>query len=86
MDFITSLPKSKKKNDSFFLVIEKLSKAAHFIPMKSTYKGVNIVDIFLKEIFRLQGIPKEIISSPRCQVYKKILEIFILWIGDTVEL
>ena len=63
MDFITGLPKRKKKNDSTFIVIDKLSKAAHFIPVKSNYKDVNIGDIFLKEIFRLHGIPKVIISD-----------------------
>ena len=61
MDFITVLPKSKKKNDSIFVVIDKMSKATHFIPVKSTYKAMNIADIFLKEIFRLHGIPKAII-------------------------
>ena len=61
MDFITGLPKSKKQNDSIFLVIVKLLKVAHFIPVKLTYKAVNIADIFLKEIFRLHGIPKAII-------------------------
>ena len=61
MDFITGLPKSKKKNDSIFVVVEKLSKVAHLIPVKSTYKEVHIADIFLKEIFRLHGIPKETI-------------------------
>ena len=63
MDFIMGLPKSKKKNDSIFVVVDKLSKVAHFIPVKSTYKVVHIVDIFLKGIFRLHGIPKEIISD-----------------------
>ena len=63
MEFITDLPKSKNQNDSIFVVINKLSKAAHFIPVKSTYKAVNIADIFLKEIFRLHGIPKVIISD-----------------------
>ena len=61
MDFITGLPKSKKQNDSIFVVIDKLSKAAHFITVKSTYKAMNIVDIFLKEMFILHGIPKAII-------------------------
>ena len=61
MDFIIGLPKSKKQNDSICVSINKLSKEAHFIPMKSTYKAVNITDIFLKEIFRLHGIPKVII-------------------------
>ena len=63
MDFITGLPKSKKQNDFIFVVIDKLSKSAHFIPVKLTYKDVNIVDLFLKEIFRLHGIPNVIISD-----------------------
>ena len=63
MDFITGLPKSNKQNDSIFVVIDKLSKGAHFIPMKLTYKAMNIVDIFLKDIFILHGIPKAIISD-----------------------
>ena len=61
MDFIMSLRKSNKKNDSIFVVVDKLSKEADFIPVKSTYKAVNIADIFLKEIFRLHSIPKVII-------------------------
>ena len=63
MDFITGLPKSMKKNYSIFVVVDKLSKESHFIPVKSTYKEVHTVDIFLNEIFRLHGIPKAIISD-----------------------
>ena len=58
MDFITGLPKSNKQNDSIFVVIDKLSKETHFIPVNSTYKAMNIADIFLKDIFRLHRIPK----------------------------
>ena len=61
MDFITSLPNSKKQNYSIFVVVDKFLEAAHFILVNSTYKEVHIVDIFLKEIFRLQKIPKAII-------------------------
>ena len=63
MNFIIDLPKIKKHNDSIFVLIDKLSKESHFIPMKSTYKAMNIVDILLKEIFRFHRIPKEIISD-----------------------
>ena len=48
MGFITDLPKIKKQNDSIFVVIDKLSKEAHFIPVNSTYKAMNIANIFLK--------------------------------------
>ena len=45
------------------VVIDKLSKAAHFIPVKTTYKAINIADIFMKQIFRLHEISKVIISD-----------------------
>ena len=63
LDFITGLPKNKKQNDYVMVVVDKLSKETHFIPVKTTYKAANIVDIFMKEIFRLHGIPKVIISN-----------------------
>jgi hypothetical protein len=40
------------------VVIDKLSKSAQFIPIKSTFKAINIIEIFMKENFRLHGIPK----------------------------
>ena len=43
------------------VVVDKLSKDAHFIPIKSTYKYVSIADIFMKEIFRIHGVPKAIV-------------------------
>jgi hypothetical protein len=45
------------------VVVEKMNKASHFIPIKSTCKAIDIANIFMKEIFRLHGIPKEIISN-----------------------
>jgi hypothetical protein len=45
------------------VVIDKLSNSTHFIPIKSTFKDINIVEIFMKEIFRLHGIPKMVISD-----------------------
>ena len=43
------------------VVVDKLSKYSHFIPVKSTFKAINIAYIFMKEIFRLHGIPKVVI-------------------------
>eukprot|EP00253_Pinus_taeda_P010289 PITA_10289 len=61
MDFVTSLPKSKRSNDSIMVVVDKLSKSAHFILVQSTYKVVQIAQIFMQNIFRLHGLPKTII-------------------------
>jgi hypothetical protein len=63
MDFIIGLPTSIKQNDAIMVVVDKLSKYTHFIPIKSTCKVIDISSIFMKEIFRLHGIPKEIMSD-----------------------
>jgi hypothetical protein len=63
MDFITGLLTSTKQNDTIMVVLDKLSKSAHFIPIKSTCKAIDITQVFMKEIFRLHGMPKEIVSG-----------------------
>ena len=63
MDFITGVPKNFRQHDSIMVVVDKLSKLVNFIPVKYTYKAVNIADIFMKDIFRLHGVPKVVISD-----------------------
>jgi hypothetical protein len=63
MDFITGLPKRNKQHDSIMVVVDKLTKASHFIPLKTTNKAVNVVDIYMREVARLHGIPKSIVSD-----------------------
>ena len=63
MDFITGLPNNFQQHDSIMVVVNKLSKVAHFIPIKSTYKVVNIAYIFMKDIFRLHSVSKVTISD-----------------------
>ena len=45
------------------VVVEKLTKAAHFILMKVTHKATNAVDIYMREVANLHGIPKKIVSN-----------------------
>jgi hypothetical protein len=50
MDFITGLTRTSKKHDSIMVVVDKLTKAAHFIPFKTTHKADNFVDIYMREV------------------------------------
>ena len=68
------------QNDIIFVVINKLSKETHFIPVKLTYKAMNIFDIFLKEIFRLHGIPKVIISDRDVKFTRKNWRYLFSWL------
>jgi len=45
------------------VVVDKLSKVAHFIPVKTTHKVANIADIYMKEVSKLHGVPKAIVSN-----------------------
>ena len=63
MGFIRGLPKTGKKHDSIMVVVDKLTKYAHFIPLKTTHKAMDVSNIFVKEIARLHGIPKTIVSD-----------------------
>ena len=63
MDFITGLPRTSKQHDSIMVVVDKLTKATHFIPLKTTLKETNVFNIFMKEVARLHEIPKTIVSD-----------------------
>jgi len=63
MDFITGLPTTRKGNDSIWVIIDRLTKSAHFIPMKNSYRPPEYADLYMAEIVKLHGIPKTIISD-----------------------
>ena len=63
MDFITGLPMSWRQHDSIMVVVDKLMKETHFILINSTHKTDHFAKIFMKEIFKLHGLQKAIVSN-----------------------
>jgi hypothetical protein len=63
IDFITKLPRTTRQHDLIMVVVDKLTKAAHFVPVKTTHTTTNIAKIYMKEIARLHGIPRTIVSK-----------------------
>ena len=63
MDFIDGLPRSRKGNDSIWVIVDRLTKFAHFIPVRSNRTARSLAHLYFKEIVRLHGVPKSIVSD-----------------------
>ena len=63
MDFIVGLPNTSQKHDSIWVIVDRLNKTAHFIPVNTTYSVKKYAEIYLDQIIRLHGVPKTIISD-----------------------
>jgi hypothetical protein len=63
MDFITGLPKSQKGHNAILVVVDQLSKVAHFLPVKETITASQLAELYISRIVSLHGIPKEISSD-----------------------
>ena len=74
MDFIVGLPTTKKGCDSIWVIVDRLIKSTHFIPVKSTYHPHNYAEIYFQQVVRLYGVPKSIISDRGLQFTARFWE------------
>ncbi|XP_061993237.1 uncharacterized protein LOC133711082, partial [Rosa rugosa] len=63
MDFVTGLPRSRQGYDSIWVIVDRLTKSAHFLPVAKTYSGDALCKLYVNEIVRLHGVPVTIVSD-----------------------
>nr|GFC21289.1 transposon Ty3-I Gag-Pol polyprotein [Tanacetum cinerariifolium] len=63
MDFVTGLPRTQRRHDAIWVVVDRLTKSKHFLPIRKDYSVSRLAKIFQQEIVRLHGTPSEIVSD-----------------------
>ena len=63
MDFVTGLPKTVKGYDEIWVIVDRLTKSAHFLPINKKYSLDKLASLYIKEIIRYHGVPVSIISD-----------------------
>jgi hypothetical protein len=63
MDFITGLPRTQSGHDSVWVIVDRLIKVAHFIPVRTNYGGDKLAKLYIERIVKLHGVPKRIVSD-----------------------
>jgi hypothetical protein len=63
MVFVMGLPRTQSGYDSIWVIVDRLTKVAHFIPIKMTYTGPQLAELYMSRIVYLHGVPKQIVSA-----------------------
>src|SRR4051812_40375356 len=63
MDFVTALPRTAKSHDSIWVIVDRLTKVAHFLPVRANFKVPQYSRIYMREIVRLHGAPLSNVSD-----------------------
>ncbi|WVZ93760.1 LOW QUALITY PROTEIN: hypothetical protein U9M48_039717 [Paspalum notatum var. saurae] len=74
MEFVVGLPRTQKGYNSIWVVVDRLTKVAHFIPVNTTYSGARLAELYISRIVCLHGVPKKIISDRGSQFTSRFWE------------
>jgi hypothetical protein len=74
MNFIMGLPRTQSSYDSIWVIVDRLTKVAHFIHIKTTYSGPQQVELYMSKIVCLHGVPKKTVSDRGTQFTSKLWE------------
>ncbi|WMV41269.1 hypothetical protein MTR67_034654 [Solanum verrucosum] len=86
MDFIVCLPRIQRQHDSIWIIVDRMMKLAHFLPVKVSYSEKDYDKLYLREIVKFHGVPLSIISDRGTQFTSQFWKSFPKGLGTKVKL
>jgi len=86
MDFMIGMPKTIKQHDSVWVIIDRLTKAAHFLAIKATFTSVELANLYIKEIVRSHGVPLSFVSDHDTKFVSRFWHCFQRVMGTKLRL
>ena len=76
MDFVLGLPRTRSGNDTLWVIVDRLTKSAKFIPMNNQWDMDQLARAYLKNVVRYHGVPRSIVSDHDTRYVSKFWEAF----------
>ncbi|KAJ9545105.1 hypothetical protein OSB04_024812 [Centaurea solstitialis] len=86
MDFVTKLPKTKKGHDSIWVIVDRLTKSAHFLPIRESFSIDRLAQLYVNEIVMRHGVPISIISDRDSRFTSRFWQSLQAALGTSVDL
>jgi transposase InsO family protein len=86
MDFVTKLPRTQRGNNTIWVIVDRLTKSAHFIPMNESISMHDMAELFTKNVIKLHGVPKSIVSDRDSRFTSRFWQTFNKSMGTRLDL
>ena len=86
MDFVTKLPRTSRGHDALWVIVDRLTKSAHFLPIKETYNMERLAKLYVDEIVTRHGMRVAIISDRDSRFMSRFWQTFLKALGTRLDL
>ena len=86
MDFVVVFPLTSERHNAILVIVDELTKSAHFIPVRDSYNVTDVKRVFVNEVIRLHGLPTKIISDRESRFTSRFWTILQSALGTQLNL
>jgi len=86
MDFVVGMPRTQRHHDAIWVIVDRLSKSAHFLAIKTIFNAEQLAELYIREIIRLHGIPRPIVLDRDTKFASRFWQGFQTAMGTEVHL